>query len=201
MAPTNAPETLRKALAMGATSGVHVTDPGLAGSDAVATAKVLATALRELEFDLALAGIDSSDGVGGIVPAAVAAHLGLPYLSYAARIEPDMASRTVRVRRISATGYDVLEAPMPVVIGCTQALGEPRYPTLKGIMAARNKEISTRSLADLGLEGATLGAAAATTAVLDSRMPPARAATEVVRGSPADGAVRIVEFLAERRLI
>jgi electron transfer flavoprotein beta subunit len=201
MAPTNAPETLRKALAMGATRAVHVTDPALAGSCAVSTAKVLAAALRELEFDLVLAGIDSSDGVGGIVPAAVAAHLGLPYLSYAALIEPDMASGVVRVRRISATGYDQLEAPMPVVIGATQALGEPRYPSLKGIMAARNKEIVTRSLADLGLDGSTLGAAAATTAVLDSQMPPARAATEVVRGTPAEGADRIVEYLTERRLI
>jgi electron transfer flavoprotein beta subunit len=201
MAPTNAPETLRKALAMGATSGVHITDPALEGSCAVSTAKVLAAALRDLEYDLVLAGIDSSDGVGGIVPAAVAAHLGLPYLSYAARIEPDEANGTVRVRRISATGYDVLEAPMPVVIGCTQALGEPRYPSLKGIMAARNKEIVTRSLTDLGLDGATLGGAAATTTVLDSRLPPARAATEVVRGSPDDGAARIFDFLAERRLI
>lgn len=201
MAPTNAPETLRKALAMGATRAIHVTDPALAGSCAVSTAKVLATALGELEYDLALAGIDASDGVGGIVPAAVAAHLGLPYLSYAAGIEPDMANRTVRVRRISATGYDVLEAPMPVVIGCTQALGEPRYPSLKGIMAARTKEIVTRSLADLGLDSSAVGSAAATTAVLDSRMPPARAATEIVRGTPAEGAGRIVDFLAERRLI
>ena len=106
---------------------------------------------------MVFAGIDSSDGVGGVVPAAVAAHLGLPYLSYAARIEPDMAARTVRVRRISATGYDLLEAPLPVVIGGTQALGEPRYPSLKGIMAARGKEIVTRSLADLGLDAASVG--------------------------------------------
>ena len=201
MAPTNAPETLRKALAMGAMRGVHVTDPALAGSCAVSTAKVLAAALRDLEFDLVLAGIDASDGVGGIVPAAVAAHLGLPYLSYAARIEPDTAAGTVRVRRISATGYDLLEAPMPAIIGCTQALGEPRYPSLKGIMAARNKEIVTRSLADLGLDATALGGAAATTTVLDSRQPPARAATEIVRGSPDDGAARIVDFLVERRLI
>ncbi len=131
----------------------------------------------------------------------IAAHLGLPYLSYAARIEPDKAAGTVRVRRISATGYDLLEAPMPVVIGCTQALGEPRYPSLKGIMAARNKEIVTRSLADLGLDAANVGAAAATTTLLDSRTPPPRAATEVVRGSADDGATRIVDFLAERRII
>jgi electron transfer flavoprotein beta subunit len=201
MAPANAPETLRKALAMGAHRGVHVTDPALAGSCAVSTAAVLAAALRELEFDMVFAGIDSSDGVGGIVPAGVAAHLGLPYLSYAARIEPDMASRTVRVRRISPTGYELLEAAMPVVIGGTQALGEPRYPSLKGIMAARGKQIVTRSLADLGLEGTAVGGAAATTAVLDTRMPPARGATEIVRGSPDDGAARIVDFLVDLRII
>lgn len=201
MAPANAPETLRKALAMGATRGVHITDPALAGSDHISTAKVLAAALGDLEYDMIFAGIDASDGVGGIVPASVAAHLGLPFLSYAARIEPDMAKRTVRVRRISATGYDLLEAPMPVVIAGTQALGEPRYPSLKGIMAARNKEIVTRSLADLGLDPAAVGGGVATTKVLDSQQPPARAATEVVRGTPAEGAARIVDFLAERRLI
>jgi len=201
MAPTNAPETLRKALAMGAHRGVHVSDVALGGSCAVSTARVLAAALRQLEFDMVFAGIDASDGVGGIVPAAIAAHLGLPFLSYAARIEPDMFGRTVRVRRISATGYDVLEAPLPVLIAGTQALGEPRYPSLKGIMAARGKEIVTRSLADLGVDAISVGGAVATTAVLDSRMPPARAATEIVRGTPDEGAARIVEFLADRRII
>ncbi len=186
---------------MGAHRGVHVTDPALAGSCLVSTATVLAAALRELEFDMVFAGIDASDGVGGIVPAAVAAHLGLPLLSYASRIEPDPAAGTVRVRRISSTGYDLLEAPMPVVISGTQALGEPRYPSLKGIMGARNKEITTRSLADLGLDGAAVGAAVATTAVLEVQSPPARAATEIVRGTPAEGATRIVDFLVERRII
>ena len=117
MAPPSAPETLRKALAMGATRGVLVTDPALEGSCAVSTATVLAAALRQQEFDLALAGVDASDGVGGTVPSAVAARLGLPYLSYAAKIEPDMAARTVRVRRISPTGYDLLEAPIPAPVG------------------------------------------------------------------------------------
>jgi electron transfer flavoprotein beta subunit len=201
MAPANAPETMRKALAMGATRGVLITDPVLEGSCAVSTTRVLAAALRTLEFDLVLAGVDTSDGVGGTVPAALAAQLEHPYLSYAARIEPDEAARTVRVRRISPTGYDLLEAPMPALISCTQALGEPRYPTLKGIMAARSKEIVTRSLADLGLDPATVGGAVATTVVLGTRTPPARGATEVVRGTPAAGAARIVELLAARRLI
>ena len=201
MAPASAPETLRKALAMGATRGIHVTDPALAGSCAVSTARVLAAALKPLTFDLVLAGVDTSDGIGGTVPAAVAAHLGLPFLSWAALIEPDEGGRTVRVRRISPTGYDVLEAPMPAVISCTQALGEPRYPSLKGIMAARSKEIATQSLGDLDIEASSVGGAVATTKVLDSRTPPPRGATEVVRGAPTEGAARIVEFLAQRRII
>jgi len=201
MAPASAPETLRKALAMGATRGVLVTDPALAGSDAVSTARVLAAALGALEYDLVLAGVDTSDGVGGTVAAAVAAHLRLPYLSYAARIEPDEAAGTVRVRRISPTGYDLLEAPMPALISCTQALGEPRYPSLKGIMGARSKEIVSRSLADLGLDPATVGGTVATTVVREARTPPPRGATEVVRGTPGEGAARVVELLATRRLI
>ncbi len=139
--------------------------------------------------------------MGGTVPAAVAARLGLPFLSYAARIEPDEQAGLVRVRRISPTGYDLLEAAMPALISCTQALGEPRYPSLKGIMAARAKEIATRSLADLGIDSTTVGGAAATTTVLATKVPPTRAATEVIRGTAQEGAARIVEFLAQRRLI
>jgi electron transfer flavoprotein beta subunit len=180
---------------------VLVSDAALAGADAPTTMKVLASALRDIGADLVLAGVDTSDGVGGTVAAAVAAHAGLPFLSYAARIEPDEPAGTVRVRRISATGYDVLEAPMPALISCTQALGEPRYPSLKGIMAARSKEIVTRSLADLGLDPATVGGAVATTAVLETKAPPARGATEVVQGPPAEGATRIIDFLAQRRII
>ena len=155
----------------------------------------------ELEYDLVLAGFDTSDGVGGVVGAAVATRLKLPYLSSAAGIEPDSKKGTVQVRRISPTGFDVLEAPMPALIVGTQLLGEPRYPSLKGIMAARSKEIVTRSLADLGLDGAAAGGAAARTKVTDQRKPPARGATKVVRGTPEEGADAIVELLASRRLI
>lgn len=201
MAGQGAAETLRKALAMGATRGVLVTDPALEGSDIAATARVLATALRDLSADLVLAGADTSDGGGGVVPAGVAARTGLPYLSAAARIEPDPTAGTVRVRRISPTGFDVLESPMPALIVCTQALGEPRYPSLKGIMAARGKEIATRTLADLGIEPATVGTAAAATRVSDSRTPPRRQSARVVRGPAADAAKELVAFLAERRII
>jgi electron transfer flavoprotein beta subunit len=201
MAPSTAPETMRKALAMGAARGLLVTDPALAGADTLATARVLAAALRTLEFDLAFAGVDTSDGQGGVVAAGVAALLQLPYLSYATRIEPDEATGRVRVRRISPTGYDLLEAPMPALVGCTQALGEPRYPSLKGIMASRSKEIGSRSLADLGVDPASVGDGARTTRVLDARPPEARSATRVVRGTAEEAAHEVVAFLAERRLV
>jgi electron transfer flavoprotein beta subunit len=201
MAPESAPETMRKALAMGATRGVLVTDPHLAGSDTVATTRILAAALKTLEFDLAFAGVDTSDGVAGVVPPGVAALNGLPYLSYAASIEPDEGAGTVRVKRITAEGYDVLEAPMPALISGTQALGEPRYPSLKGIMAARSKEITTISLADLGIEPGSVGLDGATTKVVDSRPPAPRDATKVVRDGSEDAARQIVDLLAERRLI
>ena len=199
MAPANAPETMRKALAMGAARGVLVTDPALQGSDTLSTTRVLAAALAGLEYDLVLAGADTSDGAGGIVPAGIATLLGLPYLSYAAKIEP--SEGRVRVRRIAPAGYDVLEAPLPALVVATQVLGEPRYPSLKGIMAARSKEIVARSLADLGLEGSGVGGAVATTRVTGSKAPPARGETEVVRGAPAETARRVVDFLASRRLI
>jgi electron transfer flavoprotein beta subunit len=201
MAPANAPETLRKGLAMGAHRGVLVTDPALEGSCTHGTTRVLAAALKTLEFDLVVAGVDTSDGVAGVVPAGIAALNELPYVSYAATIEPDIAARTVRVRRITAAGYDVLEAPMPALISGTQALGEPRYPSLKGIMAARNKEIATLSLADLGIDPSTVGTAGARTRVVDTRPPPARAATRVVRDAPDEAARQVVAFLAERRLV
>ena len=201
MAPANGVETLRKGLAMGAHRGVLVSDPALEGSDAWSTARVLAAAIRELEYDLVIAGFDTSDGVGGVVGAAVATLLGLPYLSSAAKIEPDPAAGTVRVRRISPTGFDVLEAPLPALVVGTQLLGAPRYPSLKGIMAARSKEVVTRSLADLGLDDGSVGGATSRTTLIDQRKPPERGATQVVRGSPAEGATAIVELLASRRLI
>ncbi len=201
MAPPNGIETMRKGLAMGAHRGVLVTDPALAGSDYGSTIAALVAALGQLEYDLVLAGFDTSDGVGGVIGAAVATKLKLPYLSSAAKIEPDPAAGTVRVRRISPTGFDVLEAPMPALIVGTQLLGEPRYPSLKGIMAARSKEVVTKSLADLGLDGMAVGGSATRTKVTNQEKPPARGATQVVRGTAEDGAKAIAELLASRRLI
>lgn len=201
MAPTTGLDTMRKALAMGATRGVLVSDAALAGSCLRSTTDVLAAAVKDLEFDLLLSGFDTSDGGAGVIGAAVATKLGLPYLSNAASIEPDTDGKKVRVRRITPTGYDVLEAPTPALIVCTQALGEPRYPSLKGIMAARSKEIVTKSLADIGIDPATVGGGAATTKVLGAEAPPARPPTRVVREAPEAAAKELVAFLAERRIV
>ena len=200
MAPPAAAETLRKGLAMGAARAVLITDPALAGADAGTTARVLAAALAGLEFDLVLAGADTSDGGMGVVPPMIAALTGLPYLSYAGRIEPDPAARTVRVHRLSPTGYDVLEAPWPALIGCTQVLGAPRYPSLKGIMAARTREVAVRGLAEIGLDPAAV-AAGPTNRVLEARPPAPRGAARIVRGSPDEAADAIVAFLEERRIL
>jgi electron transfer flavoprotein beta subunit len=199
MAPANATDTLRKALAMGAAKAVHVVDEGLRGSDIRATIEVLAAALGKLEFDLCFAGADTSDAQGGVVGAALAARLGLPYLSYASEIEP--IDTGVRIHRISTTGHDVLEAKTPALVMGTQLLGEPRYPSLRGIMQARSKPIETWSLADLGIEPAKVGLSAATTEVLGSEKPPERAGATFVRESADVAVEQIVDFLSVRRLI
>ncbi len=197
--PANATEPLRKALAMGAARAYHVVDDAVQGSDIRATVEVLAAALRRLEYDLVFAGTDTSDGLGGVVGAALSVRLGLPYLSYASEIQPSDAG--VRIHRLSAAGYDVLEAPTPALVMGTQLLGTPRYPSLRGIMQARSKPIETWSLADLGLVTDAVGASAATTRTIDAAKPPERAGATFVREAPDDAVVQIVDFLAARRLV
>lgn len=199
LGPANGAEALRKALAMGAARAVHVADDAVRGSDIRATVEILSAALRKMEYDLVFCGADTSDGQGGVVAAALAARLGLPYLSYASEIEPIDAG--VRVHRLGANGYDVLEAPTPALVMGTQLLGAPRYPSLRGIMQARSKPIETWSLADLGVEASSTGSSAASTKTVDSNKPAERGGATFVR-EPADVAVtQIVDFLSSRRLI
>ena len=199
MAPPGATETMRKALAMGAHGGVLVSDAALGGACALATTRVLAAALATLEFDLVLAGAGSADGGGGVVASGIAALRGLPYLSYAGTVE--VTDDRVRIHRLHATGYTVLEARLPALVVVTQMVGEPRYASLKGIMAARSRQIGSMSLADLGLDPAVVGGAAATTRVLSARPPAERGATRVVRGAPAEVARAIVDLLDDRRFL
>lgn len=200
MGPPGALDPIRKALAMGAARAVHVSDPAIAGSDLQATARILAAAVRRLEYDLLLAGFDSSDGGAGVIPSMLATLLELPYLSNAADIEP-ADGRRVRVRRLSATGYDVIEAPMPALVMGTQLLGAPRYPSLRGIMQARSKEVLAWDLGALAIDPASVGAGAAGAKVLEARTPPPRGAGAVVREAPDAAVERIVGFLADRGLL
>lgn len=197
--PANATEPLRKALAMGAARAVHVVDDSIKGSDMRATAEILTAALRKTEYDVVFAGADTSDGQGGVLGATVAVRLGLPYLSYAAEIEPSDGG--IRIHRLSATGYDVLEAPLPAVVMGTQLLGAPRYPSLRGIMQARSKPLETWSLADIGVDSGAVGGDVATTKVLEADKPPERAGATFVRESADVAAAQVIDFLAARRLI
>ncbi|MDQ3937705.1 MAG: electron transfer flavoprotein subunit beta/FixA family protein [Chloroflexota bacterium] len=198
--PANAAEALRKALAMGAARAVHVADDSIKGSDIRATVEILTAALAKLEYDLIFAGADTSDGQGGVVGAAIAARLRLPYLSYASEIEP-VGDGAVRIHRLSATGYDVLEAPTPAVVMGTQLLGEPRYPSLRGIMQARSKPVDAWSLSDVGVDADSVGGGVATTRTLNAERPPERAGATFVREAPEVAVAQVVDFLASRRLI
>ena len=200
MGPAPAVDALRKGLAMGATRAVHVQDEALAGACIRSTVVVLAAALRTLTFDLVLVGADTSDGAGGVLGAALAARAALPFLCYASGIAPGGGGR-VRAPRIRPTGYDVLEAPTPAVVMGTQLLGEPRYPSLRGIMGARSKEIATRSLADLGLDAGSVGGAVATTRVTGAEPPPERGGATIVKATVDEAVAQVMEFLAARRLI
>ena len=199
MGPDQAAEALRRALAMGGDEAVLITDPALAGADEWATAKVLAAALDKLAPDVALMGMASDDARGSLVPGAVAAMRDVPLLSYGAELK--LGDGSAQVRRLSATGYDWVGAPMPVVATVTDQVGEPRYASLKGIMAAKRKPMETWSLADVGLSADDLRGAALTR-VTDTRAPEAKPPTERVEDLPApEAAAKIADWLAARKLI
>lgn len=199
MGPEPATEAVRRALAMGGDSGVLVTDAALEGADAWATARVLAAALDRLEPDVALMGMASDDARGSLVPGAVAAIRGLPLLSYGAELA--LADGTARIRRLTATGYDIVAAPLPLVASVTDQVGEPRYASLKGIMAAKRKPLETWSLGDLGLSAGDLRGAALTR-VTEARPPEAKPPTQRIENVSGDeAATQVAEWLVARKLI
>ena len=193
MGPEKGLDAIRKALAMGAAKGVLVTDPALAGADALTTAKVLAAAIRREGFDLVIAATESTDGYTGVVPQAVAEYLGVPAVTFAKAIESD--GSTLKVRRQTEAGYDRVEADLPAVVSVTAGVNEPRYPSLKGIMAAKSKPVDRLTVADLGL-----GAVSARQTIVSVVPAEERAAGEIVEDD-GTGAHRVVEFLASRKVI
>jgi len=198
MGPAKAAESIRKALSMGADKAVHVLDDGLAGSDALATSAVLAAALGAVGFDLVIAGSESTDARTGVLPAMLAERLGVPQLTQASKV--DISGTSVTVRRVSDDGFDVVEASLPAVISVVEKINEPRYPSFKGIMAAKKKPVQTLTLAGLGIPAEAAGLAGSATQVCDFAARPPRAAGVIVKDE-GDGGVKAAAFLAERKFI
>jgi electron transfer flavoprotein beta subunit len=196
--PEQATVSIRKALSMGADKAVHVSDTALHGACAIQTAKVLAKALGTVEWDVAIAGTEATDSRMSVVPALVAEALGAPQLSQARKVS--IAGPTVTIERVTDSGYDVVEGSTPAVISVVEKINEPRYPSFKGIMAAKSKPIQTLSIGDLGIDAAEVGLAAATTQVVSFEVAPPRQAGQVVKDD-GDGATQIADYLAGKKLI
>ena len=196
--PERATESIRKALAMGADKAVHISDEAIHGSDAIATAKVIAKALGTLEWDVAIAGSEATDSRSAIVPALVAEALGAPQLTQARKVEVD--GSTVTIERVTDTGYEKVQASTPAVISVVEKINDPRYPSFKGIMAAKSKPIEVKSLSDLGVDGGEVGLAGAWTEVVSFEDAPPRAAGQTVKDE-GNGGVAIAEYLASKKLV
>ena len=198
LGPERALDALRKGLAMGADRAVLVSDAAAAGSDLVATSLALAKALERESADLILFGQQASDSDGAVLWAAVADRLRVPLVSQASELT--VADGKARVKRQTEFGYDTIEAPLPAVVAVSDAINEPRYPSLKGIMGAKKKPQESLSATDLGVDAAQLGEAGSKTEVLALGDPPARGDTIKIEDD-GSGAQKIVDFLAEKRLL
>jgi electron transfer flavoprotein beta subunit len=198
MGPAKAEDALRKALAMGGDKAIHILDDGLHGSDAFATSKVIAAAAEKLGFDLLLFGMASTDAGMGVIPAMVAERLQLPQLSYASNVKID--GTTVTIERETDAATETVVGSLPAVVSVTDRTGEARYASFKGIMAARKKPLETWSLADLGIEPATVGAGAAYTAVSTIEARPPRQAGEQVKDD-GTGATLLADYLVTQKFI
>jgi electron transfer flavoprotein beta subunit len=198
LGPAKAVDALRKALAMGADRAVLVSDDAAAGSDLVATSYALAKALERENADLVLFGQQASDSDGAVLWAAVADRLRRPVVSQAAEVTH--AGGTLTVKRQTEFGYDVIEVPLPAVVAVSDAINEPRYPSLKGIMGAKSKPQETLSLSELGVEADRVGDQGSRTEVYALNDPPARGDSKKI-DDDGNAAQAILDFLAEKRLI
>jgi electron transfer flavoprotein beta subunit len=198
MGPADASESIRKALSMGADTAVHVVDDDLAGSDALQTSLVIAAALKQTEFDLVILGSESTDARTGVIPAMLAERLGVPQLTLASKV--DISGTDVTIRRLGDDGYAMVTGSLPAVVSVVEKINEPRYPTFKGIMAAKKKPVRTLTLADLSLDSSAVGLVNAATRVVDFAARARRTAGVIVKDE-GDGGTRTAAFLAERKFI
>ena len=194
--PDEAAEALRRALAMGAHDAIHVSDPAIAGSDAPATARVLAAVLRDRGFDLILFGMESTDAKMGVVPAMVATLLELPLLSFASELAVD--GNRVSVTRSTEAGVQELSADFPVAVSVVERIYDPRYPSFKGIMAAKKAPFERLALADLGLVVDQVGVAGSQSVVLTAELRPAKSKGVIVTDG---GAQALVDYLKTQKLV
>ena len=198
MAPNGEVAGLRTALAMGAAKAILVSDDALSGAGALDTAKVLAAAIKRAEPELVLAATESSDGYTGTVPEQIAAILGLPSITFAKQVE--IADGTVKVQRQTEAGYDEVEAPLPALVSVTAGVVEPRYPSFKGIMAAKSKPVDQLTVADLGIDPSSVGAAGAGQEIIAVDDAPAREAGEIIEDD-GEAYQRVVSFLEDLKVI
>lgn len=198
MGITDATIGIRNALAMGVTSAVHILDDAVAGSDTLGTAKILAAAIKKQPFDLVICATESSDSYSGIVPGQIAHFLRVSPMTFAKEII--IEGDRILIKRQSESGYDLVESSLPVLVAVSSGINEPRYPQLKGIMAAKKKEIKIYTAADLGLPPDEVGEQGAREKVLTVGRPPKRQAGKVVVDE-GEGGKQIADFLAEIKVI
>jgi electron transfer flavoprotein beta subunit len=196
--PDTATDAIRKALSMGADKAVHVSDPAIHGACAVQTSAILAAALGRLDYDLVLCGAESTDGQVSVMPALLAERLGIAQLSGARKLT--VQGSVVRVERQTDGGYWQLEASLPAIVSTWDTINEPRYPSFKGIMAAKKKPVQTLTLADLGIEASAVGLGTATSQVLDfAGRPPKGQGVKV--SDEGDGADKLVDYLVSQKIV
>ncbi len=198
MAPNGETSGLRQALAMGAAGAVLVSDPALAGSDSLVTAKVLAAVLKRSMPDLVIAATESTDGYTGTMPVQLAELLGLPSVTFAKHVEVD--GSTVKVQRQTEAGYDEVVCPLPAVVTVTAGVVEPRYPSFKGIMAARSKPMEELTAADLGFEASQVGLGGSRQEVISVEAAEARQAGEIVVDD-GDAHQRVIAYLEQIKVL
>jgi electron transfer flavoprotein beta subunit len=198
MGPEKATDSIRKALAMGADKAVHVIDDALAGSDALQTSYAIQQVLGRTGFDVVILGSESTDARTGVLAAMLAERLGVAQLSLANKVEID--GTAIKIQRQTDYGFDRVEASLPAVVSVVEKINEPRYPSFKGIMAAKKKPVDTLGIADAGIDGSMVGLAGAATEVVDFAEAPPREKGQIVKDE-GDGGEKVAEFLASKKFI
>ncbi|MCW2881024.1 MAG: electron transfer flavoprotein beta-subunit [Sphaerisporangium sp.] len=198
MGPSKAADTIRKALAMGADKAVHLLDDALHGSDALSTSYALAQTLKKIGFDLVVLGSESTDARTGVLAAMLAERLGTPQLTLARKVDID--GSTISVERVTDYGFDKVEATLPAVVSVVEKINDPRYPSFKGIMAAKKKPVETLGVSDAEIDTAQVGLGGAWSEVAEFAVAPPRAAGTIVKDE-GDGGSKAADFLASKKFI